>query len=187
LSGAWPKSGMMRNGTLYRLSPSVPHTFVRGSSLWRTFLRWPTPTADNRQDHMHLDTLLKSVIGGHQVQLTTKVRLIEMGLWKKAMEQRREFFTMSDSHTPRKGRRRRPAVWGEDPENWEDSCQEFLEREVPPLLRTSGGALNPAWVEWLMGFPQGWTDLGASGTPSSPRSQNGSENASRQTRFEGGT
>jgi DNA (cytosine-5)-methyltransferase 1 len=24
---------------------------------------------------------------------------------------------------------------------------------------TSGGRLNPTWVEWLMGFPLGWTDL----------------------------
>lgn len=22
-----------------------------------------------------------------------------------------------------------------------------------------GGPLNPTWVEWLMGFPNGWTDL----------------------------
>ena len=21
------------------------------------------------------------------------------------------------------------------------------------------GTLNPRWVEWLMGFPDGWTDL----------------------------
>lgn len=28
-----------------------------------------------------------------------------------------------------------------------------------------GGQLNPTWVEWLMGFPPGWTDLNASGTP----------------------
>jgi hypothetical protein len=29
-------------------------------------------------------------------------------------------------------------------------------------LRTDvGGQLNPTWVEWLMGFPLGWTDLDA--------------------------
>lgn len=27
-----------------------------------------------------------------------------------------------------------------------------------------GGQLNPTWVEWLMGFPIGWTDLNASET-----------------------
>lgn len=29
----------------------------------------------------------------------------------------------------------------------------------------NGGQLNPMWVEWLMGFPLGWTDLNASETP----------------------
>ena len=28
-----------------------------------------------------------------------------------------------------------------------------------------GGQLNPTWVEWLMGFPIGWTELNASETP----------------------
>ena len=23
----------------------------------------------------------------------------------------------------------------------------------------TGGQLNPTWVEWLMGYPEGWTDL----------------------------
>jgi len=27
------------------------------------------------------------------------------------------------------------------------------------------GSLNPPWVEWLMGFPDGWTDLSNSETP----------------------
>jgi hypothetical protein len=27
------------------------------------------------------------------------------------------------------------------------------------------GPLNPTWVEWLMGFPLGWTDLEPSETP----------------------
>lgn len=32
------------------------------------------------------------------------------------------------------------------------------------------GGLNPTWVEWLMGFPLGWTALLPSETPSSPKS-----------------
>ena len=35
--------------------------------------------------------------------------------------------------------------------------------EVTPWGRI--GQLNPTWVEWLMGFPLGWTDLSASETP----------------------
>jgi hypothetical protein len=31
------------------------------------------------------------------------------------------------------------------------------------LNALSGGALNPRWVEWLMGWPLGWTALDASG------------------------
>lgn len=33
------------------------------------------------------------------------------------------------------------------------------------LPDAAGGKLNPAWVEWLMGFPLGWTDLEDSETP----------------------
>jgi hypothetical protein len=29
----------------------------------------------------------------------------------------------------------------------------------PPLSNLVGGTLNPTWVEWLMGWPLGWTDL----------------------------
>lgn len=38
------------------------------------------------------------------------------------------------------------------------------------LATQVGGALNPTWVEWLMGYPEGWTALDASEMPSSPRS-----------------
>ena len=31
----------------------------------------------------------------------------------------------------------------------------------PSLDVVAGGSLNPAWVEWLMGYPVGWTDLNA--------------------------
>lgn len=32
-------------------------------------------------------------------------------------------------------------------------------RNSKPLNAAIGGALNPQWVEWLMGWPIGWTDL----------------------------
>ena len=32
------------------------------------------------------------------------------------------------------------------------------------MANGNGGQLNPEWVEWLMGFPIGWTDLNASET-----------------------
>ncbi len=34
-----------------------------------------------------------------------------------------------------------------------------------PLNAQVGGKLNPQWVEWLMGFPTGWSDLEDSATP----------------------
>lgn len=33
--------------------------------------------------------------------------------------------------------------------------------QTDTLGRAVGGSLNPMWVEWLMGFPFGWTDLNA--------------------------
>jgi hypothetical protein len=39
------------------------------------------------------------------------------------------------------------------------------------LQTAVGGHLNPTWVEWLMGFPLGWTDLKPSETPSSRKSR----------------
>jgi len=32
-------------------------------------------------------------------------------------------------------------------------------RNTPTLTAQAGGKLNPMWVEWLMGWPLGWTDL----------------------------
>lgn len=45
-------------------------------------------------------------------------------------------------------------------------CPEFIQE----WLRLGGG-INPVWVERLMGFPDNWTALEASETPSSRKSR----------------
>jgi len=62
----------------------------------------------------------------------------------------------------------------------EDGEINDLERSSMPA--GNGGQLNPTWVEWLMGFPIGWTDLNASGTPSCPNAPSISVNVSSNGR-----
>lgn len=38
---------------------------------------------------------------------------------------------------------------------------QITEEERRNMSQGNGGQLNPTWVEWLMGFPIGWTDLNA--------------------------
>lgn len=52
-----------------------------------------------------------------------------------------------------------------------------MARNARPLSETIGGLLNPQFVEWLMGYPQGHTeptDCGPSAMPSSPKSRKSS-------------
>ena len=49
-----------------------------------------------------------------------------------------------------------------------------IAEEVGP----SDGHLNPQWIEWLMGYPIGFTALEDSATPSSRKSRNGSDGKS---------
>ncbi len=42
----------------------------------------------------------------------------------------------------------------------------IIDRGKGNLGEKVGGQLNPTWVEWLMGFPLGWTDLEPLETPS---------------------
>ena len=52
-------------------------------------------------------------------------------------------------------------------------------QQLPNFLN---GPVNPTWLEWLMGFPVGWTELEPLGTASSPGSPPSSDmQSSRQT------
>ena len=52
-----------------------------------------------------------------------------------------------------------------------------LEEVIAGNCNGATGQLNPAWVEWLMGYPMGWTELKDSETPSSRKSHTKSSKA----------
>jgi hypothetical protein len=56
--------------------------------------------------------------------------------------------------------------------DWKNrGTEEYREGRQVQLQTQVGGQLNPTWVEWLMGFPLGWTDSSVSVTPLSLKSQ----------------
>ena len=61
------------------------------------------------------------------------------------------------------------AATGRNPET--NSLRDCVEFTNPAPLGKPAGSLNPTWVEWLMGYPEGWTDLEDSETQSSRKSR----------------
>ena len=51
-----------------------------------------------------------------------------------------------------------------------EDARVISQEERRSMAAGNGGQLNPTWVEWLMGFPLGWTDLSVSETQSCPSS-----------------
>ena len=52
--------------------------------------------------------------------------------------------------------------------SWELLKKNTTIEEARQMGAGNGGQLNPTWVEWLMGWPRGWTDLKPSETDKSP-------------------
>ena len=71
--------------------------------------------------------------------------------------------TMWEHRTDAKGSGYWPTPTARD---WKDNGKSPAElaRNSVTLATHAGGQLNPTWVEWLMGWPLGWTDLKPLGT-----------------------
>ena len=121
-SETWPRSGMTRSGTAYRLPTLAPLTDATESGLL------PTPEASNTK----------------AVAMRTKGRPPRdflKPLWP----------------TPRESEYKGVGPLGSKSHKYMLERQ-YLGATVQEVGQVSG-ALNPTWVEWLMGFPLGWTVL----------------------------
>lgn len=155
-SGNWPRSGLMLNGTAYQLPPLVPRTSGIGCGLSPM---WPTPTS---ADGTFIECRNKKPL--------TSMRLSERVLWP----------TPTASDWKRRGPNSRHQGLPEIVKNWPTPTASswgstghramlqtkvdngtISESDKKQMTSGNGGKLNPAWVEWLMGFPSGWTDLDA--------------------------
>jgi hypothetical protein len=123
---------------------------------------WPTPRAEDSEQ-----------TGGHRGKpdtLTTAARL-----WPTPSARNWKGAPSSPNTLPPNSRPLNEVVRFATPTaSSKFRSAEFAEGRAPnpqEVAKAVGGSLNPTWVEWLMGFPLGWTDLGRSATPSSRKSR----------------
>lgn len=152
---------------------------------------WRTPHANIWKN---ASTVEERTEGGHTLNLQDQVRAEPRKMWPTPTS-RDWKDTPGMAETGADGRDRLDqlarVVYHEERKNWpsprasdaekvpsghrgnEDSLNASVAR-AENLAVAATGKLNPTWVEWLMGFPLGWTDLEPSETQSSRKSPNGS-------------
>ena len=153
-SETWPRSGMMRNGTAYRLPPLVRLTEGTESGLWRT----PQAGDSERGITRDKDKLEKRLSNGGQLSLTTQI--VHPHLWPTPTVSG-NYNRKGASKTSGDGLATAVKMWPTPTaHNSKEGVYpaEYL-RNTPTPAAVAGGRLNPTWVEWLMGFPAGHTDL----------------------------
>lgn len=162
-SETWPKSGIMLHGACWELPTAAPPTAGTESGFLHMM---PTPTACNAPNKGSNTHGPKSLLEVARTDWNPEEtwRTPQASDWKhtgyseEALARRRA-----------KGRQLSlaasimyPTPTCQDASNNGGKAQ--TERNTPPLNAVVGGALNPVWVEWLMGWPLGWTDLKHSAT-----------------------
>lgn len=187
----WPRSGMTRNGIVYRRQPLVPRTGATASGLW------PTPAANpagwqnieivdrdgNPPSHPNQRWYDKKT--GRVVQKDLR-HVIQRGMWPTPRASPNENRQTKPSPSQLAGKHGMSLGVAVNLPLTDEGLfttptagdtgfhRTKYAQGGKPLSGQVGGKLNPMWVEWLMGFPLGWTDLSASETPLSRKSRNGS-------------
>jgi hypothetical protein len=182
----WPRSGTTRSGIASRRQPSVPLTSVTES------LSWHTPTASDKDGRPRWDhraspgSVRKVPVPNLMAQVIERFPTPTAGDAKASGSAgystesgRHSGTTLTDAVVRRRWPTpKTPTGGGQVERSTPDGGIRKLEDAVSAELGRPTGALNPTWVEWLMGFPAGWTDLGDSVMRSSRKSPSGSAGGS---------
>ena len=169
-----PKSGMTRNGVLYQQPDWVRPIDVTASSLW------PTPTAVTRPMEGNVRMYRAKIEAGEMTEAEAAA-ILGKSVWEAQGKVPTVWPTptVDDAKNVNPKPNRRPglvsavnnAKWptplaqgGGGSGHWNKVEKMYLDGQITyeekmALQAGRGGKLNPMWVEWLMGFPIGWTDL----------------------------
>ena len=125
---------------LFQLAPSVPPTEETGAGPSPKHPLWATPRSCSAMAAENIGNRVKDRFPNLEGQ-------VAKSLWP----------TPSASDNRDRGNLASPAIARRKAKG----KQIMLSQSVSP----ESGSLNPEWVEWLMGFPGGWTDLKPLETP----------------------
>ncbi len=176
----FPRWGMTRNGALYLLPTPERRTNASASGLWATpttmdklppkssealhreatvarpgrskpaNLRdqvsngrnWPTPAARDYKGARRPETMAKT---GRNPNTNSLLDAVEF----QPIETARTWPTPNASDH----------IQCKTSKSWAEKGRTNFVLSNPEVTGVEGGRLNPQWVEWLMGWPVGWTDL----------------------------
>ena len=143
-SETWPSAGMMQNGKTYRQQPWALPTVAKGSGLW--------PTVGTRGYNNEGDLIgLARKVGSLEEMSGMAYRAASKKKARIYKEYSRQVWPTPTARDYKGGRK--PETLAAAGRGATNSLNDAL------TCQGQHGALNPPWVEWLMGFPQGWTDL----------------------------
>jgi len=117
---------------------------------------WPTPKA-----HEHMNENVRgnpTLNGAAKLWPTPKARDAKRGGSKAEWKRHTPDLNVQAKRwpTPQVGGQGGRKEWANQGKGGKDLTSE--------VQSATGGQLNPTWVEWLMGWPSGWTDLQCSET-----------------------
>lgn len=141
-SETWPKWGLMHDGECLALKTPERHTFGTGSGLW------PTPTANDAKNNGGPSQFARSTIA-----LNVRVKMETFP--PKSSDTHGGGKSAFNSPLGRTAGGKRTPPWATpNATDWKNRQKAKQNRCLP---REVGGKLHPDWVEWLMGWPIGWT------------------------------